>query len=98
MDSFQNCCFSCNIIFSFVQLLLTSSSVVDDLVGPVTALVRSTIGWVLVLRMPGIQDAKPPLEAEVAGNLSAGRLVAGDAFTLVSLSGLWTGLASGVEV
>lgn len=66
---------------------LTNSSVADDLVGPTTALVRSALGWALVLRMPGIQEVKPPLDAEGAGFLSAGRLAPKDVLTLVSLSG-----------
>ena len=69
------------------KLSLTSSSVADDLVGPTTALVRSALGWVLVLRMPGNQEVKPPLDAEVAGFLSAGGLPPKDVFTLASLSG-----------
>lgn len=40
----------------------------------------------------------PPLEAEATGFLSVGALGPKDVFALVSLSGRWTGLASGVEV
>lgn len=70
-----------------LKLLLTNSSVADDLVGPTTALVRSELGWGLMLRMPGNQEVKPPLDAEGAGFLSPGRLVPKDVLTLASLSG-----------
>ena len=81
-----------------LKLSLTNSSVAEDLVGPTTALVRSELGWALVLRMPGNQEVKPPLDAEGAGFLSPPRLRLKDTLKLASLSGRWTGLSSGVEV
>ena len=70
-----------------LELLLTNSSVAEDLVGPTPALVRSELGWVLVLRMPGNHEVKPPLDAAGAGFLSPARLTLKDTLTLASLSG-----------
>ena len=70
-----------------LELLLTNSSVAEDLVGPTTALVRSELGWVLVLRMPGNHEVKPPLDAAGAGFFSPARLTLKDTLTLASLSG-----------
>ena len=70
-----------------MNLSLTSSSVAEDLVGPTSALVRSELGWTLVLRMPGNQEEKPPLDAEGAGFLSPRRPTLKDMLTLASLSG-----------
>lgn len=73
----------------FVNFSLTSSSVAEDFVGPTSALVRSELGWTLVLRMPGNQEEKPPLDAEGAGFLSPGRPrpTLKDMLTLASFSG-----------
>lgn len=70
-----------------LELSLTNSSVAEDLVGPTTALVRSELGWVLMLRMPGNQEVKPPLDAAGAGFFSPARLTLNDTLTLASLSG-----------
>lgn len=70
-----------------MKLSLTNSSVAEDLFGPTTTLVRSELDWALVLRMPGNQEVKPPVEAEGAGFLSPGRLAPKDVLTLGFLSG-----------
>lgn len=77
---------------------LTSSSVAD-LVCVTSTFVLSALDWLPVLRMPGTQDMKPPLEAEATGTLSVGALGPMDVLQMDALaSGRWTGLASGVEV
>ena len=70
-----------------MKLSLTNSSVAEDLVGPTTALVRSELDWAIVLRMPGNQEVKPPLDAAGAGFFSPGRLTLKDTLKLASLSG-----------